>query len=133
VEREPHAAPVAAVHGDRCGRFLQHDEAAAAHVAAVGLQQERALVARRSEPAAVVEDPPTARMRGVPREIARALRLVAALVAARDTAVAVDRAMQKTTFGVSASTGSCTGGKRVSASATKRVRCCCGALPAIGR
>src|SRR4051812_23470849 len=54
MKREPDAAPVPPVDGDRCGGFLHHDELAAAHVAAVGLEQERPRVACRREPRAVV-------------------------------------------------------------------------------
>src|SRR5256885_7423920 len=74
VEREADAAPVLAGDGDRRGRFLHHDEVAAAHVAPIRLQQEWPLVACRSESRAVVEDATVAAVGRVPDEIA-ALRV----------------------------------------------------------
>lgn len=37
---QPQPTPMAPLHHDRCGNFLEQDELAAAHVAPVGLQQE---------------------------------------------------------------------------------------------
>src|ERR1700683_3470287 len=58
--RQAQAAPVLALHGDRCVGLLGHDEFPRPHVTAVGLQQKRALVAAGSQAGAVIEDAPIA-------------------------------------------------------------------------
>ena len=63
---------------------------AAAHVAAVGLQQEGPLVAPGSQAGAVVEDAAVAAVGGVPRHVA-ALRVAVLLVVRGHVAVAVHR------------------------------------------
>ena len=78
-----------AAHRDGCCRFLHHDEAAAAHIAAVGLQQEGARIAARCKPRAVVEDAPVATVGRVPGHVVSTLRLVVLEVVASDVAVAV--------------------------------------------
>ena len=66
---------MAPCHEDRGGDVFHQDEIAAAHVAAVGLQQEGALVARRSEARAVVEDATPAAVGRVVGHITGPLRL----------------------------------------------------------
>src|SRR3546814_20721646 len=66
---QAHATPVLAGDDDGCRDVLHHHEAAAAHVAAIGLQQEGLGDLSGCEADAVVEDAPVAAVGGVPHRI----------------------------------------------------------------
>src|SRR3546814_18316124 len=74
---QAHATPVLAGDDDGCRDVLHHHDAAAAHVAAIGLQQEGLGVLSGGEADAVVEDAPVAAGGGVtPRVAPRRLALL---------------------------------------------------------
>ena len=66
LEADAQAAPVTSVDDDRGRKVFHQAEIAAAHVAPVGLQQERLLVAPGGEPGAVIEDPAVAAISRIP-------------------------------------------------------------------
>ena len=85
------AAPVAAEDADGSIHLLHHHDLAAAHVAGIGLHDERPGGARGRDAGAIVENPLVACIGGVPHRIARPLGLRIDPVVDRDVAVAVDR------------------------------------------
>ena len=70
----PQAAPMSAAHDDRRGDVLHQDIVPAAHVAPVGLQQDRLFVPGGAQPRPVIENPPVTAIGRVPDRIV-ALRL----------------------------------------------------------
>src|SRR3546814_14979676 len=96
-----HATPVLAGDDDGCRDVLHHHEAAAAHVAAIGLQKEGLGVLSGGEADAVVDDAPVAAVGGVPHRIAplrlAELQTVARQVSAHDDAGAATHAPGDTT------------------------------------
>src|SRR3546814_20551838 len=70
VVGQAHATRVLAGDDDGCRDVLHHHEAAAAHGAAIGRQQEGLGVLSGGEADAVVEDAPVAAVGGVPHRIA---------------------------------------------------------------
>ncbi|EGE60775.1 hypothetical protein RHECNPAF_1340021 [Rhizobium etli CNPAF512] len=82
---------MAAAQADRSGDILHHHEIAAAHVAPIGLDEERRGAAAGGQADTIGEDAAIAAIGGVPDGVARPLRLREFPVMGRQIAVFVDR------------------------------------------